>query len=312
MLARIVAIALNTYREAVRARVLYGVFGVALATTAYSLRRRHALAPQRGARRRRPRRGVDLALRRPRRDRPRLHVALPTSSSTRRSSPFSTRRLRRREYVVGKYLGAMLTLGVFVAVDGGRSSASSRSRGTRQRRRAGRRGGGAPRAILGVLLCGRRATRVYVLLPWSLRALRDDGPSLRAGPDERRLVIASAVLTVSEVGDRAAVATLFASFSSPFLTAIFTLVRLRHRALGDTLAHLPPKIFGAELHASAQGSRASCPTCTSTCRRARSSSARSPDEPVWPYVATGGDPRRLLRDVPPHAERARLPQARLP
>src|SRR5436305_2114534 len=37
MLARIAAIALNTYREAVRARVLFGLLGAALATTLYSL-----------------------------------------------------------------------------------------------------------------------------------------------------------------------------------------------------------------------------------------------------------------------------------
>ena len=32
MLARIAAIALNSYREAVRARILYGILGIALAT----------------------------------------------------------------------------------------------------------------------------------------------------------------------------------------------------------------------------------------------------------------------------------------
>ena len=37
VLSRIVAVALNAYREAVRARILYGLLGLALATTAYSL-----------------------------------------------------------------------------------------------------------------------------------------------------------------------------------------------------------------------------------------------------------------------------------
>jgi ABC-type transport system involved in multi-copper enzyme maturation permease subunit len=37
VLARINVIALNTYREAVRARVLHGLFGLALATGGYSL-----------------------------------------------------------------------------------------------------------------------------------------------------------------------------------------------------------------------------------------------------------------------------------
>ncbi|HEY0463757.1 MAG TPA: hypothetical protein VGC79_06090 [Polyangiaceae bacterium] len=37
MLARVSVIALNTYREAVRARILHGLFGLALATAGYSL-----------------------------------------------------------------------------------------------------------------------------------------------------------------------------------------------------------------------------------------------------------------------------------
>ena len=37
MLARVSVVALNTYREAVRARVLHGLFALALATTGYSL-----------------------------------------------------------------------------------------------------------------------------------------------------------------------------------------------------------------------------------------------------------------------------------
>ena len=37
MLARVLVVALNTYREAARARILHGLFALALATTAYSL-----------------------------------------------------------------------------------------------------------------------------------------------------------------------------------------------------------------------------------------------------------------------------------
>ena len=37
MLARILALATNAYREAVRARVLYGLFALALATCAYAV-----------------------------------------------------------------------------------------------------------------------------------------------------------------------------------------------------------------------------------------------------------------------------------
>jgi hypothetical protein len=37
MFRRIAVIALNTYREAVRARILHGLFGLALATLGYAL-----------------------------------------------------------------------------------------------------------------------------------------------------------------------------------------------------------------------------------------------------------------------------------
>ena len=37
MLARVLVIALNTYREAVRARILHGLFALALATMGYAL-----------------------------------------------------------------------------------------------------------------------------------------------------------------------------------------------------------------------------------------------------------------------------------
>ena len=37
MIARVRAIALNTYREAFRARILFGLLGLALATSLYSV-----------------------------------------------------------------------------------------------------------------------------------------------------------------------------------------------------------------------------------------------------------------------------------
>ncbi|HET9930339.1 MAG TPA: hypothetical protein VFQ35_06625, partial [Polyangiaceae bacterium] len=37
MFARVAFVAYNTYREAVRARILHGLFGLALATSAYTL-----------------------------------------------------------------------------------------------------------------------------------------------------------------------------------------------------------------------------------------------------------------------------------
>ena len=51
-------------------------------------------------------------------------------------------------------------------------------------------------------------------------------------PEERQLVLASAVLAMCEVAIVAAVATLFSSFSSPFLTATCTALRLHHGPIG--------------------------------------------------------------------------------
>jgi len=105
-----------------------------------------------------------------------------------------------------------------------------------------------PLAVLALLLGGAllrvRQGRVFVWIPWALLlavvAWTLAAPSL----DERQLVATRAILAVCEVGIVAAIATLFASFSSPFLTAAFTaLVFVIGRSV-DTMAHLPKKLFG--------------------------------------------------------------------
>src|SRR5262249_3120102 len=87
-------------------------------------------------------------------------------------------------------------------------------------------------------------TRVFVLLPWSFAFFA--AMALLAAPaaGERQVVLASAALTLCEVAIVAAVATLFASFSSPFLTAVLTLRIFLARRLADALGHLPVRIFG--------------------------------------------------------------------
>jgi Cu-processing system permease protein len=64
-------------------------------------------------------------------------------------------------------------------------------------------------------------------------------------PDDRRVIAGLALLTLCEVGVIAAVATVFASFSSPFLTAVFTIGLFIVGRSADTLAHLPERMFGA-------------------------------------------------------------------
>ncbi len=70
--------------------------------------------------------------------------------------------------------------------------------------------------------------------------------------EERQLVAGAAVLAVLEVGIVSAMATLFASFSSPFLTAAFTATLFVIGRSADTLAHLPAKQFGTTASAGAK------------------------------------------------------------
>jgi hypothetical protein len=63
-------------------------------------------------------------------------------------------------------------------------------------------------------------------------------------PDDRRVIAGSAVLTVCEVVIVVAIATLFSSFSSPFLTAVFTLSLFVVGRSADALGKLPVRVFG--------------------------------------------------------------------
>lgn len=118
MFGRIAAITLNTYREAVRARVLYGLLALALATTAYSLvianmslhDEARVIADLGSA-------SISLYT-------VLVSVVLGATSLHRELElktifPILTRQLRRHEYVIGKYLGTLCTLVVFIAIDGG-------------------------------------------------------------------------------------------------------------------------------------------------------------------------------------------------
>jgi hypothetical protein len=63
-------------------------------------------------------------------------------------------------------------------------------------------------------------------------------------PDERRVVIVSSLLTLLETGIVAAVAMVFSSFSSPFLSAVFTIGVFIVGRQADSLTRLPVKQFG--------------------------------------------------------------------
>jgi ABC-type transport system involved in multi-copper enzyme maturation permease subunit len=242
MLPRILTIALNTYREAVRARLLLGVFALGLATCAYSLvvaslslHNEERVVADLGAA------AVSIYG---------VVVAIVIGSTSlyrelehRTVFPILSRPLRRWEYLVGKYVGTLLAVAVFVAaqtalvflllaLEAGRSPAAV--------------GAGAFWSAVvtaGAALVWKR-DRVFVFIPCALVVAVVAWVEAAPAFEERQLVAASAVLSLGEATIVAAVAMLFASFSSPFLTAACTTMVFVIGRSSDTLSHLPPKLFG--------------------------------------------------------------------
>ncbi len=242
MLARVFAVAMNAYREAVRARVLYGLLAFALAACGYSvivaslsLDQQARVVSDVGAA------SISLCA---------VLVAIVLGATAlyrelelKTIFPILARPIRRHEYLVGKYLGILLTLFVFVAIDGAVVLAilaleSDAKVGTVL---------GAVLALvvlLAVLLWRLPRMRVAMIVPWSLAAFVTMAVLAAPAGPSRQLVVASSILTLSEVAIVTAIATLFSSFSSPFLTAVFTLSAFLIGRSADTLAHLPPKQVG--------------------------------------------------------------------
>jgi hypothetical protein len=242
LLERVLTIALNTYREAARARLLLGVFVLALATSAYSLviaalslHNEVRVVADLGA--------ASLSL-----YSVIIAVVLGSTSLYRELElktifPILSRPVRRWEYLVAKYLGALLTVVVFVALDAAAILAFLGLEAGQAPWKIGATAG-LLTLLLGVLLARAKYTRVYVIVPWALAAAAAMWLEAAPAGADRQLLLASAVLTVCEVGIVAAVATFFASFSSPVLTATFTAMIFVIGRSSDTLAHLPRKIFG--------------------------------------------------------------------
>ena len=70
--------------------------------------------------------------------------------------------------------------------------------------------------------------------------------------DDRRVVVASGALSLLEVMVVSGIATVFSSFSSPFLTAVLTLGVFVVGRSADTLAHLPVRLVGPAVKGVAQ------------------------------------------------------------
>lgn len=242
MLQRILVIALNTYREAVRARILHGLFGLALATGAYSLVvGAYALQEQ-------LRVVSDLGAASASLYAVLVAIVLGATSLYRELElktifPILARPLHRAEYLVGKYFGTLLTLAVFVAAYTGLLLLAL---GTIAGQGLARTVGAPVALLLIATILGWRVARFRTWLPIPVAVLLllwGAANSLEA-PDDRRVLLGASLLTFLEVLVVCAVATVFASFSSPFLTALFTLGFVVLGRSADTLARLPERVFG--------------------------------------------------------------------
>jgi hypothetical protein len=236
---------MNTYREAVRARVLFGLLALALATSGYSLviaamsvRQETRIVADIGA----SSMSLYAIL---------VSVILGATSLYRELElktifPILTRQLRRHEYVIGKYLGILATLLVFIAIDG---ASVLGIMAVQSQKHVGLTLGvvAGMLAALGLLLWRATYSRVFVVLPWSVAfflvmMLLADGASA-----ERQVVVVSALLTLAEVTIVGAIAMVFSSFSSPFLTAIFTVMLFLIGRSADTMGNIPERLFGSTI-----------------------------------------------------------------
>ena len=216
---RMLAVAVNTFREAVRDRVLHGVLGLALALLLFTL----ALAELALDQQKRVVLDIGLSsislfsvimsvflgssLLYKEIERKTLYVILPKP-------------IRRHEFLLGKYFGIVLTVTVFVAIMGAVQLCVS----TFQQAGPTLPLIAAVPSLLGVLAAAMyfARDRTAVVVPWSWLALAvASSVAARAGV-ALVPILAQLVLTLGEVLVLCAVALVFSAFSTPFLTALFT------------------------------------------------------------------------------------------
>jgi Cu-processing system permease protein len=250
MLARVSVVMLNTYREAVRAKVLHGLFALALATAGYCIVVGQ-FASGAAARVLSDLGAASMALYG-------VFVAIVLNATALHREielktlfPILARPISRSEYVVGKYLGTLSTLAAFIlgnaAVFLGALAAS----------------GATP--TWQPLLAGVLSVGVAALLGWRRPALRSFAPAVAGAlllaasawlsshsPDDRRVLVGAALLTLCEVAVVSGVALFFSAFSSPFLTAICTFGVFIVGRSASTLAALPVRLFGETIQEAAQ------------------------------------------------------------
>lgn len=245
-MGKVSAVIGNTYREAVRARILHGLFGLALASTGYSIivgqyASKHAARVL-----------SDLGVAFLSTFGVVVAIVLGATSLYREIDlktiyPILARPISRGHYLVGKFFGAVFTLLVFMTGNAGLLLWCL----------AGLHGGQGT-SVLGLVVVGLVGGSV---LAWRVPAVRTYLPALASAymlvtgylvashvVDERHLVLMSCALSVCEVCIVIALALFFSAFSSPFLTAVFTAGVFVVGRSADTLGHLPKRVFGPVIH----------------------------------------------------------------
>lgn len=246
MIGRVWAIAINTFREAVRDRVLYGVLGFATAVLLFTL----ALAELSLNEEKRVVMDIGLAsislfsvvvaiflgssLLYKEIERKTLYVILPKP-------------IHRWEFLLGKYFGITLTGIVFIAMMG----ALQLWVASIQAEAAAILLAGLPLVLLAVLglALWKARDRTAVLVPWSLVALASAAGVAATTDVELQVVVPSLVLFAGEVMVLAAVALLFSSFSTPFLTGVLTFGVWMVGRAADDMVHMESGGVGPEVRA---------------------------------------------------------------
>lgn len=244
-MGRVWAIAINTFREAVRDKVLYGVLGFAILVLFFTL----ALAELSLNQERRTIHDIGVAsisffsvviaiflgssLLYKEIERKTLYVILPKP-------------IRRWQFLLGKYLGIVVTAVVFIAIMGAIQlwvTAVQAEAPALQLVAVPLVAGG-----LLALALARARDRTAVLLPWSLLFLTGSAAVLSGTDVAVTPLLSALVLIFGEVMVLSAVALLFSSFSTPFLTGAFSLglwvvgrnvdllLAMRDQQVGPTLA----------------------------------------------------------------------------
>ena len=216
---RVLAVAINTFREAVRDRVLYGVLGVATFVLVFTL----VLAEVSLDQSLRIVLDVGLAsislfsvivsiflgssLLYKEIERKTLYVILPKP-------------IQRHEFLLGKYFGILLTAFVFIALQGAVQLCVSSIQAEANLALVLAVLLGMP--LLFALVAWRARDRTAMVVPWSIVTLIAAAKVASTTTLELFPILGALSLTLAEVMVLTAVALFFSSFSTPFLTALFT------------------------------------------------------------------------------------------